>query len=641
LQVISVIFYKIAIPCISLAFLRRLGHIHDCKKDPAFIMTVKKLENPASRPENDEVKLPDPVALTHALIGVYERAQPMFEELMKRSGEDIANINFDPLHVNQLYMEFWENVAANPQKFWELQTEYWQSWMQLCQETAMRMMGEKSAAVIQPDKSDRRFKAQEWQENAVFDFIKQSYLLMCDAMDKTVRGSVDIDEKKKEKLAFTTRLFADALSPTNFFMTNPDVIKETLRTGGDNLVRGLENLIEDIKRGHGELKISTTDYDAFELGRNIATTEGAVVYENELIQLIQYKPLTKNVHERPLLIIPPWINKYYILDLRPDNSFIKHAVEQGYTVFAVSWVNPDSTLAKKRFEEYMNEGVLDALDAIKKITGVKDCNVIGYCLGGTLLTITLAYLKAIDEEDRVASATFLTTLMDFEHAGDLKLFMDDGQLEMMDREMAEKGFLEAKQLQKTFSLLRSNDLIWSFVVNNYLMGKEPFPFDLLYWNDDSTNMPAAMHSFYLRKMYRDNLLIVPGGIQMDREPINISRIDTPAYFLSTREDHIAPWRATYQGTQYLSGPKIFTLAASGHIAGVVNPPAKKKYCYWTYDETPGNPDQWLDNAKEHAGSWWPHWLKWMGQYKGKSVPARAIKKAIEPAPGSYVKVRSD
>jgi polyhydroxyalkanoate synthase len=401
-------------------------------------------------------------------------------------------------------------------------------------------------------------------------------------MDKTVRSTDGLEKGKKEKLAFYTKLFADALSPTNFLLTNPEVLKETLKTGGENLVKGLENLVSDLERGNGELKISTTDYDAFELGRNIATTPGKVVYQNDLIQLIQYEPLTEQVTKRPLLIIPPWINKYYILDLREDNSLIRWAVEQGQTVFAVSWVNPDAKLAQKRFEDYMQEGILDALDTIQNITGEPDCNVVGYCLGGTLLAITLAFLAEKGQSDKIASATFLTTLLDFENSGDLKLFMDDEQLELMDREMAEKGVLEAKNLQKTFSLLRSNDLIWSFVVNNYLMGKEPFPFDLLYWNDDSTNMPAAMHSFYLRKMYRDNELTEPDGIEMFGTRIDLAKIRTPAYFLSTREDHIAPWKATYAGTKLINSESVtFTLAASGHIAGIVNSPAKKKYCYWT------------------------------------------------------------
>ncbi len=587
--------------------------------------------------------LPDPVALGQALYKVYERAAPVFQNYIERMGGDLAKQNYDPFNINGAYMEFMERIAADPEKFWEMQQGFWQDWLRLWQESALKFMGEEGAKtpVIEPEKGDRRFKAPEWQESALFDFIKQSYLITCHWMDKTVRGTEGLDKVSKEKLAFYTRLFADALSPTNFLMTNPEVLKETLNTGGENLIKGLENLVNDLERGKGELKISTTDYDAFELGRNIATTPGKVVYQNDLIQLIQYEPLTEQVFKRPLLIIPPWINKYYILDLREDNSLIRWAVSQGHTVFAVSWVNPDAELAQKRFEDYMHEGVLDALNAIQTATGEPDCNVIGYCLGGTLLAISLSYLKAKGQSGKIASATFLTTLLDFENAGDLKLFMDDGQLALMNQEMAEKGVLGAKQLQRTFSLLRSNDLIWSFVVNNYLMGREPFPFDLLYWNDDSTNMPAAMHSFYLRNMYRDNKLVTPGGINMADTPIDLSKIDVPAYFLSTREDHIAPWRATYEGIKLLGSDDItFTLAASGHIAGIVNAPAKKKYCYWTSDKTPAQADDWIKDAKQEEGSWWPHWQKWIATHAGEQILPRKVGKGLEPAPGSYVKMKS-
>ena len=579
----------------------------------------------------------DPVAFSQSLARAYERAQPIIEEFIEKQAEAGNTINFDPLNVSESYAEFVESFWSDPERYWELQVEYWQKGLELWQESALKFMGEDAKPIIEPKPGDRRFKAQEWQDSALFDFIKQSYLLTCEWMDKTVRSAQGLDDAKKEKLAFSTQLFANALSPTNFALTNPDVIKETLASNGENLIKGFENLIEDLKRGHGTLKIKTTDYDAFKLGENIATTKGSVVFQNDLIQLIQYEPTTKEVHKRPLLIIPPWINKYYILDLREDNSFVKWASEQGHTVFVISWVNPDKKLAQKRFEDYMREGIIASLDEIKKITGEPDANAIGYCLGGTLLTITLAYLKSHKQDKRIASATFLTTLTDFEFAGDMKLFMDDEQLKLMDRQMAESGVLDGAHLQQTFSLLRANDLIWSFVINNYLLGKEPFPFDLLYWNDDSTNMPAAMHSFYLRKLYRDNLLIKAGGINMEKTPIDASKITTPAYFLSTREDHIAPWRATYAGTQLLNGPKRFTLAASGHIAGVVNPPNKNKYCYWSADKTPTKPDEWMANAKEHEGSWWPHWQDWIKDFANGKTKSRAIKSAIEAAPGSYVK----
>lgn len=586
-------------------------------------------------------KAPDPVALTQALIDVYRRAQPVFEEFFARQqGRDWTNENFDPLNVSHAWIEFAQKLLSDPKKFWDAQADYWGRWMHLWQESTRKFLGEDGKTVIEPQKSDRRFKAPEWQESALFDFIKQSYLLTCEWTEKTVRGAEGLSPADKEKLAFSARLFTDAMSPSNFLLTNPEVLNETLESGGENLIRGLENLIEDLERGKGQLKISTTDYNAFRLGENIAVTPGRVIYQNDLMQLIQYEPTTDKVFKRPLLVIPPWINKYYILDLRPGNSYIKWAVDQGHTVFTVSWVNPTPALAQKTFADYLENGVFDALAQIESATGAPDCNVVGYCLGGTLLAMGMAVLAARSEAEKIASATFLTTLLDFENSGDMRLFLDPGQIEALGRAMAEKGMLEARQLQQTFSLLRANDLIWSFVVNNYLMGREPFPFDLLYWNDDSTNMPAAMHSYYLCNMYRDNMLTKPGALKMDGIPVDLSKVKTPAYFLSTREDHIAPWKATYAGINLLGGPAIFTLAASGHIAGVVNAPAKNKYCYWSAEKIPDDPEVWMKSAQEHTGSWWPHWQAWMENYTGGKIAPRKPATGLEPAPGSYVKVKS-
>ncbi|GJL84933.1 MAG: class I poly(R)-hydroxyalkanoic acid synthase [Micavibrio sp.] len=598
------------------------------------------MTNAAKKDQQESVKLPDFFALSQALMDAYTRSLPLFEHSMKHYSQEMNPQSLDPMNISKTYMDMIHRTMSDPGKFMELQATFWQDWSQLLQQSTLKFMGQEGESVIEPAEGDRRFRGEEWQESALFDFIKQSYLLTCQWMHKSVREAEGLDEKDRRKIDFYTQLYANAISPTNFVMTNPEVINETLKTGGENLVRGLQNLIEDFERGQGELKISTTNYEAFELGKNVATTPGRVIYQNDMMQLIQYEPAGNKVFKKPLLVVPPWINKYYILDLRPDNSLIKWLVDQGHTVFAVSWVNPDAKLAQKRFEDYMEDGIIAALDQIEKATDEPDCNVIGYCLGGTLLAITMSYLASKKQSDKIASATFLTTLVDFDEAGDMKLFMDDEQLELLDREMAEKGILESKQLQRTFSLLRANDLIWSFVVNNYLLGKEPFPFDLLYWNDDSTNMPAAMHSFYLRKLYRDNLLAKPGGISMHKTPIDISTIKTPSYFLSTREDHIAPWRATYATTQLTSGPKTFTLAASGHIAGIVNAPERNKYCYWSLDKTPENPDNWMKAAKEHKGSWWPHWQKWIEEYAGDKVPARKPAKGIEAAPGSYVRVKS-
>lgn len=587
-----------------------------------------------------QMKPADFIELSHILGNVIERSKPVFEQYLVRSREELCRQNFDPLNVNPLYTEFIERLSAHPDKILSLQNDLWLQYLKLWKHTTLKALGEETNDIVKPDKSDRRFSSEDWQINPLFDFLKQSYLLTCQAVQNAVHDVDGLDEYEKEKIAFHSQLFMNALSPSNYLMSNPDVIRETLSTGGANLVKGLENLLKDLERGNGSLKISTTDFEAFELGKNLATTKGEVVYQNELMQLIQYYPTTKTCFKRPLLIVPPWINKYYILDLQPENSFIKWLVDHGHNVFTISWVNPGAKLAGKKFEDYMASGVIEAMEEIKHITGEPDVNAIGYCLGGTLLATTLAYLAAKGQADQIASATFFATLIDFEHCGEMKMFLDDEQLAIMDRMMNEKGLFEARQLQQTFSLLRSNDLIWNFVVNNYLMGKEPFPFDLLYWNDDSTNMPARMHSYYLRHMYRDNLLKEPGGIVMKDTAIDLRKVKTPAYFLSTRDDHIAPWRATYEGTQLFSGKKTFTLSASGHVAGVINHPQKKKYCYWTDDQTPKDAEAWLEGSSKHQGSWWPHWLAWSKKYADKRIPARVPEQGIEPAPGSYVRVRA-
>jgi polyhydroxyalkanoate synthase len=532
-------------------------------------------------------------------------------------------------------------MMADPAKLMQAQMTLWQDYLKLWQSTTRRMMGQETEPVIEPAKDDRRFKHEAWSENQLFDFIKQSYLLTARWMQSTVRDVEGLDDKTAKKVDFYTRQFVDAMAPSNFVMTNPEVLKATMESGGENLVKGLENLLKDLERGKGRLSISMTDIEAFKVGQNIAVTPGQVIYQNDLMQLLQYEPVTETVAKRPLLILPPWINKYYILDLRPTNSFIKWAVEQGHTVFMASWVNPDESLARKTFEDYMVEGPLAALDAIEQATGEREVNVIGYCLGGTLLAATLAWMAA-KKDNRFKSATFLTTMVDFTEPGELGVFIDEEQLTALEEKMEKRGFLEGHEMATTFNMLRANDLIWSFVVNNYLLGKDPFPFDLLYWNADSTRMPAEMHSFYLRKMYQENLLMKPGGITLKGVPLDVRKIATPSYILSTKEDHIAPWRSAYAATQLYKGPKKFVLSASGHIAGVVNPPAANKYCHWTSDELPPQPEQWLGRSQQHPGSWWPDWQRWVAEFSGGQVPARkpgdSKLKPIEPAPGSYVKV---
>ena len=455
------------------------------------------------------------------------------------------------------------------------------------------------------------------------------------------QGTEGLTPKTSQKVDFYTRQFVDAMSPTNFLMTNPEVLRRTAESGGENLLKGLSNLLADLERGRGQLRIRMTDDSKFKVGENIAVTPGQGVFQNDLMQLIQYNPTTPKVLKRPLVIFPPWINKFYILDLRPRNSFVRWAVEQGHTVFVVSWVNPDGRLAEKGFEDYMTEGVYAALTAITQATGERQVNAIGYCLGGTLLATTLAHMAA-KRDSRIKTATFFVTMTDFEEAGELSVFIDEEQLHSLEEKMSKKGYLEGAEMATTFNMLRANDLIWSFVVNNYLMGQEPFPFDLLYWNDDSTRMPARMHSFYLRRMYQQNDLAKPGAIELLGQAIDLRRIKTPSYFVSTREDHIAPWKSTYRATQLLQGPVRFVLAASGHIAGVVNPPDSGKYSHWVNEALPADPDAWFQGATELAGSWWPDWHRWVTGHGKDQVAARQPGdgglEPIEPAPGSYVKV---
>jgi polyhydroxyalkanoate synthase subunit PhaC len=489
---------------------------------------------------------------------------------------------------------------------------------------------------------DKRFKHPDWSENAIFDFVKDSYLVAAKSILSAIREIKGMDEASARKVDFYTRQFVDALSPSNFVATNPEVLTATLESGGQNLLRGLENLLVDLERGDGRLAITMTDMQAFRLGENIATTPGKIIYQNELMQLIQYAPSTREARRRPLLIVPPWINKFYVLDLQPKNSFIKWAVDQGHTVFVISWVNPDEKLAEKSFENYMLEGPLAALDAIESATGERSANTIGYCLGGTLLASTAAFLAA-KGDNRIASATYFVTLVDFTEVGDVAVFIDEEQLTSLERRMRERGYLEAQDMATAFNMLRANDLIWSFVVNNYLLGKEQMPFDLLFWNSDSTRMPAAMHSFYLRKMYQRNLLVKPGGITLADTPIDLSKVRTPAFILATREDHIAPWKSTYAATRLYSGPVKFVLSAAGHMAGVISAPGSK-YGHWANDNLPPSPEEWFASATPHQGSWWPLWDEWVTQFDAGHVPARepggGNLPVIDDAPGSYVRVRS-
>ncbi|MHC8493207.1 PHA/PHB synthase family protein [Thalassospira sp. SM2505] len=588
-----------------------------------------------------EITHPDPEKLSAAMAEIAERSQRLVSEFLAKQAEDPEISDPDPLNIGSAFAELTTHIMQNPAKLVEAQMELWQQYYTLWHNTTLRMLGEESEPVVTPQKGDRRFRDEAWENNELFDYIKQSYLLSSQWMQNLVHDVDGLDDKTAQKVEFYTRQFVDAISPTNFLMTNPEVLRTTIETGGENLLKGLQNLLGDLERGKGKLQIRMTDLDAFKIGENVATSKGSVIGRTPLMELLQYSPSTDQVAKRPLMIVPPWINKYYILDLRPENSFIKWAVDQGHTVFVLSWVNPDSKLAEKSFEDYAKEGVLAALDMIEQATGETEINAIGYCLGGTLLSSTLAYMAKTGDE-RIKSATFFTTLTDFEKPGELSVFVDDEQIESLERNMSKEGYLDGRDMSMSFNMLRANDLIWSFVVSNYMLGKDPFPFDLLYWNSDSTRMPKAMHSFYLRNMYNKNLLREPGGISILGQPIDLRDIKIPVYFLSTREDHIAPWQATYAGTQLMSGQVKFVLSASGHIAGVVNPPAAKKYCYWTYNRTPANPDDWMAKATQHEGSWWTDWQNWISRRSGGKVPARkegdGKLKVLGPAPGEYVKV---
>jgi polyhydroxyalkanoate synthase len=585
-------------------------------------------------------KLVDPAVLGRSMADIAERSQRLVTDWLNRQSHEAPDL--DPMNCGHAFLEMTTQLMRDPSTLVHAQIGLWQDYMTLWQNTTRRMWGLGAAPVIRSESRDRRFKDHAWNDNEIFDFIKQSYLLCARFVQDVVTRVDGLDPKAAQKVDFYSRQFMDAMSPSNFLLTNPEVLRKTAETGGENLLRGLANLLSDLERGRGKLTIKMTDTDAFRIGENVAVSPGKVVFQNDLMQLIQYSPSTDAVLKRPLLIAPPWINKFYVLDLRPKNSLVRWLAAQGHTVFMISWVNPDERLADKGFDDYMTDGLLAALDAIERATGEGQVNAIGYCLGGTLLASTLAWMAATGD-DRIKSATFLATMTDFKEVGELSVFIDEEQLRSLEEKMQKRGFLEGSEMSATFNMLRANDLIWSFVVNNYLLGNDPFPFDLLYWNSDSTRMPARMHSFYLRRMYQENLLCQPGGIELAGQPIDLGRVELPSYFLSTREDHITPWRSTYRGTQLLGGQKRFVLAASGHIAGVVNPPDGGKYSYWINPELSGDADAWLAGATEMAGSWWPDWHRWVAALDGAHVPARipgaGALAVIEDAPGGYVRVR--
>jgi polyhydroxyalkanoate synthase subunit PhaC len=531
--------------------------------------------------------------------------------------------------------------VSDPGKLAAAQNELFSGYAELWSRSFRRLLGEEVKPVIEPEPGDNRFKDPDWSNGQFFDFWKQAYLITARWAEDVTRKTEGVDDKTRKRALFYLEQMLAALSPSNFALTNPEVLRTTFATNAANLVQGMAHLAHDLEHSKDLLRISQTDLSAFEVGKNLAVTAGKVVFQNDLIQLIQYSPSTAETYERPLLVVPPWINKFYILDLVPEKSFIKWAVDQGFTVFVISWVNPDARLAEKTFEDYMREGILAALDAVNRQTGMQQVNALGYCVGGTLLSATLAYMAA-RSDDRISSASFLAAQVDFSEAGDLLVFIDDTQLKALEEMMAERGFLDGSRMAAVFNMLRPRDLIWPYVVNNYLLGKKPFPFDLLYWNADSTRLPAANHAFYLREFYHLNRLS-KGEMQLGGERLDLSRVTIPIYELATKEDHIAPAPSVFLGSRLFGGPVRFVMAGSGHIAGVVNPPVRKKYQFW-FGSPAGTLADWMATATEAAGSWWPDWAAWLQGQSGAKIPARDPSQGplppIEDAPGSYVRSRT-
>ncbi|MGX9392990.1 PHA/PHB synthase family protein [Nitrobacteraceae bacterium UC4446_H13] len=525
----------------------------------------------------------------------------------------------------------------------DVQMKLGKAYLELWGSAMRRMAGEDAPRAIEPAPRDKRFADPEWKSNQFFEFVMQAYLLTTKWAFDLVHEAENLDPHTRKKAEFYVQQITNAFAPSNFVLTNPEVLRQTLTSNADNLVRGMTMLAEDIEAGHGQLRIRQSDSANLEVGVNMAVTPGKVIYQNDVMQLIQYQPTTENVLRTPLLIVPPWINKFYILDLRPEKSFIKWCVDQGVTVFVISWVNPDKQLGQKSFEDYMKEGPLTAMDIIEQVTGEMKVHTMGYCVGGTLLATTLAWL-AEKRRVRVASATFLAAQVDFTHAGDLMVFVDEEQISALERQMQSEGVLEGSRMAMAFNMLRSNDLIWSYVVNNYLKGQTPSAFDLLHWNSDATRMPAANHSYYLRNCYLENKLST-GTMVIDNTLLDLSKVKAPIYNLATREDHIAPAESVLFGSQFFGGPVKYVLSGSGHIAGVVNPPAGGKYQYWTNDNIKaGSVADWMKDAVEHKGSWWPDWRAWLTSHDPEEVAARPVgndaRPAIEDAPGSYVRVRA-
>ncbi len=597
-------------------------------------------------PAPSDFKLADPVQFAQNMAKVFEQAAAVARLVAERPelATQQAETQLTPIEqVSKTLSAVAQSYMADPNKLMEAQTQLWASYGQIWQNAWGRLIGQQSSPVAQPARNDKRFKDKDWQEHAVFDLIKQVYLVSANWSQELVKNAEGIDDHTRHKARFYVEQIANALSPSNFAVTNPEVLRATLSSNGANLIEGLKHLEEDLKRGGGKLRIKQTDTTAFEVGRNIATTPGKVVFRNETFELIQYSPTTEEAFAIPLVIFPPWINKFYILDLNPKKSFVRWAVDRGLTVFVVSWVNAGEAQGRKSFSDYMREGFLAAVQAALDATAAERVNVIGYCIGGTLTAASLGYMAA-HNDNRVNAATFFTTQVDFEKAGDLLVYVDEEQVKWIEGRMADKGYLPGNRMADAFNLLRSNDLIWSYVVNNYMLGKDPLPFDLLYWNANSTRMPAGVHSFYLRECYMNNKLS-QGKMVLDNVRIDLKKVKIPVYNLAAREDHIAPLASVFRVGRFMGGETKLVVAGSGHIAGVVNPPEANKYQYWTNPNPAATVEEWFEGASEHQGSWWPDWIEWMATHSGGKIPAptpgSGKLKPIEDAPGSYVRVKAD
>jgi polyhydroxyalkanoate synthase subunit PhaC len=583
--------------------------------------------------------LADPARLAHNLTQVYQRAAGLAKLLAENPEHQRqeAETNMVPVaQISRTLGEIWQAHLADPAKLMELQNKVWAQYTEVWNNAWARAMGQQVEPVVQPAKNDKRFKDKDWVENSIFDFIKQVYLVTTRAAHEMVATADGVDPHTKQKAKFYVDNIANAFSPTNFPHTNPEIIRATLASSGDNLLKGIEKLEADLRKPGGRLRITQVDGTPFKLGENIATTPGKVVFRNDVFELIQYSPQVPRTHEIPLLIVPPWINKYYILDLNEKKSFVKFCVENGLTVFIMSWINADTAQGRKSFGDYMRDGFLKAVEVVTGATGAKNVNTVGFCIGGSLVAASLGFMAARNDK-RVNAATFLTTQVDFREAGDLLVYVDDEQVAWIEERMKDKGYLPGNRMADAFNLLRSNDLIWNYVVNNYMLGKDPPPFDLLHWNSDSTRMPAGVHSFYLRECYMQNKLS-QGRMVIDNVRIDLSKVKIPVYNLACREDHIAPLPSVFKVGEYFGGETTLVVSGSGHIAGVVNPPAAQKYQYWTNSAKPAKLEDWMKTATETPGSWWTHWIEWITSRSGDKVAAPEPINALCDAPGEYVRV---